>query len=109
MEEELSNIIQTTLHSFDFTFCAIVNIATYLFIKSINDFYPNKCMNVWHKRIAFIIIALILGFIYIKLDSDVKIILNSIIIAPVSWSWIFKPICVKLNIDYSKNCNIKEN
>ena len=35
--EILSNTIQTTLESFDFAFCIIVNVLTYLIIRLIND------------------------------------------------------------------------
>lgn len=105
MEKVIFEIIDTTIHSFDFTFCAIVNIATYVFIKNWDSTYPKHCMSTWHKRVAFLVISILIGWFYVLYDSDIKVILNSIIVAPVSWSWIFKPICNKLNIDYDKNCN----
>ena len=42
---------------------------------------------------------------YYITGTDTKLIINSAILAPVSWSWIFKPICKYLNIDY-KDFNI---
>lgn len=97
MNEIISNIINTTINSFDFTFCIIVNITTYLIIK----WFINKELSTWNKRKIFIIASIILGIIYYFTGSDIKILINSIILAPVSWSWIFKPICSKFNIDYS--------
>ena len=42
------------------------------------------------------------GDVYYNMDSP-AIIFNSCIIAPVSWSWIAKPILNKLGIDYKKD------
>ena len=50
-------------------------------------------------------VSIITAIIYYITNSDIKIIFNSFILAPVSWSWIFKPICKKFNIDY-KDINI---
>lgn len=105
IEEITTNIVTTTINSFDFPFCAIVNLATYLAIKGISDIkIKNKRkhkLTTWNKRIILIIISIIAGIIYYINGSDIKTIFNSIILAPVSWSWIFKPICDRLNIGYS--------
>ena len=105
MEELILTIINNTISSFDFTFCIIANIATYLTIKSIIDYKKNCNFSTWNKRITFIIVSIIIAIIYYITGSDVKTIFNSFILAPVSWSWIFKPICKKFNIDYSNNYN----
>ena len=34
--------------------------------------------------------------------SDIKLILNSAILAPVFWSWVMKPICKHFKIDYKQ-------
>lgn len=99
MEELISETINTTIHSFDFVFCIVVNVFTYVIIKGM---YPIK-FTTWSKRLVLVMTSIILGILYWMLGSDVKVIINSIIIAPVSWSWIFKPICKKLNIDYKKD------
>lgn len=104
MEEAISTIINSVISSFDFTFCIIVNIATYLIIKAIiatDKFFTPT----WFKRIVFLIVCTIIALVYYVTGSDLKVILNSFILAPVSWSWIFKPICDKLNIGYK----IKDN
>lgn len=109
MDEIISNLITTTINSFDFTFCIIVNILTYLFIKVINDIKLNFKSSTWIKRIIFIIVSIIVAIVYYLIGSDSKVLFNSIILAPVSWSWIFKPICAKLNIDYKKDNKVISN
>lgn len=99
--EYLSQLIDLTLQSFDFGFCIVVNIFTYLIIKII-DSKKNKPLTKWQKRLVLLSAILILSIIYYFIDSDLKLIINSSILAPVFWSWIAKPICDKLGIDYRK-------
>lgn len=44
-----------------------------------------------------------LGVAYYFIGLDLKLIVNSAILAPVAWSWIFRPICEKFNLVYIKN------
>lgn len=99
IEDAISNIVNTTIASFDFPYCVIVNILTYIIIKFINARNP-RLLGTWSKRLVFFIVSILVAIIYCSNGSDYKIIFNSIILAPVSWSWIFKPICDKLNIGY---------
>ena len=99
IEEAISN----TLASFDFSFCIIVNIATYLAIKLLEEF--NVFATKWWKRLILIISTILIGLIYYLLNVDTKLLFNSAILAPVFWSWVFKPICKYYNIDYE--CNSK--
>lgn len=99
--EYLSQLIDLTLQSFDFGFCIVVNILTYLIIKII-DSKKNKPLTKWQKRLVLLSAILILSVAYYFIGSDLKLIVNSSILAPVFWSWIAKPICDKLGIDYRK-------
>ena len=99
IEEVISNIVNTTIASFDFPYCVIVNLLTYLTIKCISIRKP-KWFGTWSKRLVFFIVSILVAIVYYSSGSDYKIIFNSIILAPVSWSWIFKPICNKLKIGY---------
>ena len=101
MEEVISTMITNTLSSFDFSFCIIVNIATYLVIKSIIDYKKKGRITTWNKRLIFLAVSIILAIIYCLTGSEPKTVLNSFILAPVSWSWIFKPIFDKFNIGYN--------
>jgi energy-converting hydrogenase Eha subunit F len=98
--EILNDIIQTTLSSFDFSFAIVVNIVTYSLIKLIDEFNGSKRVNTWTKRLVLLITTILVGILYYIIGIDTKVLLNSAIIAPVSWSWIFKPLCKKFNIDY---------
>ena len=105
--EILSNTIQTTLESFDFAFCIIVNVLTYLIIRLINDRNGHKNLTTWGKRAVLLLIISSMGVLYYLLGNDTKTILNSAILAPVFWSWILKPICKKFKVDY-KNIDLFE-
>ena len=95
----ISQIIETTIQSFDFTFCILVNILTYVVITLSND-TKFKITSTWSKRLVLFTSILVIGVIYYQTNSDIKLIINSSILAPVSWSWVFKPICKKFKMDY---------
>ena len=105
--EILYNTIQTTLNSFDFAYCIIVNVLTYLIINIINNRNGNIDITKWNKRIILVVCIIAVGIIYYFIGSDIKLILNSAIIAPVFWSWIIKPICSHFGLDY-KQLNLFE-
>lgn len=105
--ELINNIIQTTLESFDFAYCIVVNILTYFIISIINNKRGHKDISTWMKRLVLIITILSTGVVYYLIGSDTRVLLNSAILAPVFWSWILKPICKKFKVDY-KNINLFE-
>lgn len=100
--EIISNTIQTTLDSFDFAFCIIVNVLTYLIVRVANDLKRPKVLTTWNKRLVLLVVILFTGVIYYFTKADIRTIINSAILAPVFWSWILKPICKKFHIDYKK-------
>lgn len=97
--EFITSAIDTTINSFDFSFCITVNILTYIIVTSINS-YKHTNINIWYKRIILCFSILIVGSVYYISNTDVKLILNSAILSPVFWSWIMKPICKKFKVDY---------
>lgn len=103
--EYIKEIIDITIESFDFSFCIIVNILTYIIIKLIDDINGINKVSTWTKRIVMLCSVIIVSIIYYIVEIDLKLIINSAILAPVFWSWIGKPICNKLNIDYRKDDN----
>ena len=107
MEEIISNVINNLICSFDIAFCFIINIATYLVITTIKNIKKHTKLTTWNKRCIFLVVSIIISTVYYIIGSDFKIIFNSLILAPVSWSWIFKPICVKFKIDYNNKSNAK--
>lgn len=104
--EELTQIVQTTLNSFDFTYCLLVNVLTYIIIKTIDEFNKDKEVKTWCKRIILLSCILFTGVVYWLLGKDLELLINSAILAPVAWSWIFKPAFKKIGIDYKRVDNI---
>ena len=98
MIEQISDNILT---GFDFSYCLAVNILTYIVVRFI-DSIRSKHLTKWQKRIVLLIAIAILGTAYYLIGTDLRVLVNSSILAPVSWSWVFKPIVKKLNLDYRK-------
>ena len=97
----INEIIQSLLNSFDFAFCLIVNLATYFVIQGLTACKLN--LGTWAKRGILIAIILLTGVLYkVTNADDIRVLINSAILAPVSWSWVFKPIFKYLHIDYKK-------
>lgn len=99
----LSEILRTTATSFDFAFVICVNVLAYLVIKLVDKLNGNKVVSTWNKRVITLVCAVLMGIIYFSLKlGDVKVVLNSIILSFVFWSWIMKPILGFFKIDYKK-------
>ena len=63
----------------------------------------NKIVPIWQKRLLLIISIIIVACIYTFVGYDNKIILvNSSIVAPIAWSWILRPIFIKLGAGYKQ-------
>ena len=101
--EYISQIINTTIESFDFGFCVAVNILTYLIIKLIDELNGSRKVATWTKRSVMLITVVVISIAYYVTGNNPKLIINSAILAPVFWSWIGKPICDKFNIGYRKD------
>ena len=103
--EYISQIINTSIESFDFGFCIAVNILTYLIIKLIDEINGSRKVATWTKRSIMLISVIAISIAYYVTGNDPKLIINSAILAPVFWSWIGKPVCDKFNIGYRKDDN----
>ena len=97
----INNIINALISQFDFTYCVIVNIMTYLIINFMIKVAGGNII-VSIKRIVLLFSIIVIAAIYYFLGTDIKVLVNSAILAPVSWSWIFKPIANKLGWDYKQ-------
>ena len=97
----INNIINALISQFDFTYCVIVNIMTYLIINFMIKLAGGNVV-VPIKRIVLLYSIIVIAVIYYFLGTDIKVLVNSAILAPVSWSWIFKPIANKLGWDYKQ-------
>ena len=97
----INNIIHALISQFDFTYCVIVNVMTYLIINFMIKLAGGNIV-VPIKRIVLLFSIIVIAAIYYFLGTDIKVLVNSAILAPVSWSWIFKPIANKLGWDYKQ-------
>lgn len=97
----MEQIISQLINNFDFALILVINVVTYIAIKLLDEINNEKIVTTWQKRIIFVCVSILIGCIYYFL-SDVKfiIIIDSIIISPVVWSWLAKPIAGRLGIDY---------
>uniref|UniRef100_A0AAU8MKD1 Uncharacterized protein n=1 Tax=Geladintestivirus 3 TaxID=3233135 RepID=A0AAU8MKD1_9CAUD len=88
------------INGFDITYCLTVNILTYILVIVINNVARRNISRVT-KRVILLVSIIVVTFAYVQLHAiDAKVLINSAILAPVSWSWIFKPIIKKLGYDY---------
>ena len=97
--EILIQIVKTTLNSFDFTFCLLVNVLTYTVITFITA-AKHKEIKTWVKKLILFASILLTGILYWALCKNLELVINSAILAPVTWSFIFKPVFKKFGIDY---------
>jgi hypothetical protein len=95
----INDIIHNLATSFDFSYCVVVNVLTYILITGLIN-VSGKNVSRAIKRFLLIISMLLVGIVYCAVEADVRIVVNSAIITPVSWSWIFKPILTKFGYDY---------
>ncbi len=101
--EYISQIINQIINNFDFSYMFIVNVLTYIIIKIIDYLNGDTKVHKLVKRICLLISIIFVAIIYKLINYNSNIVLiNSAILAPVFWSWILKPICIKFGIDYKK-------
>lgn len=101
--EIITNILNTIISNFDFTYMFMINFVTYNIIKIIDEFNGNKKVKTWIKRLVLVISIIVVTIIYKLTGYDNNLILiNSAILSPVFYSWILKPILIKFNIGYKQ-------
>ena len=97
MEQLLSQLIS----NYNFNFVLSVNIISYLIISLL---YKTHFTQKGFKILITIVVSVVLGVIYhFVTDINTEVLINSAILAPLAWDWIFKPICNKIGIDYKKD------
>lgn len=101
MDKFIDVIVDGILSNFDFGFMFIVNVLTYIIIKTIDYFNGDNKVPTWQKRCVLVISIFIMAMIYIASGYDNTIMLvNSAVLAPVFWSWVVSPILKKLGVGY---------
>lgn len=99
----MDNIIEQLINNFDFTYMLVVNVLTYILIKILDYANGYKRVKVYQKRILLVIsIVIVTGVYKMNYYENNIVLVNSSIMAPVAWSWIFRPICNKIGIGYKQ-------
>lgn len=105
--ELINQILQTIINSFDVAYCLVVNVLTYVLVTVLIYLcHGNVTRTI--KKLTLLFSIVIVSVIYYAVGVDVKLIVNSSILAPVSWTWIIKPILSRFGYDY-KNIDNKIN
>lgn len=101
MDKFIDVIVDGILSNFDFGFMFIVNVLTYIIIKTIDYFNGDNKVPTWQKRCVLVISIATMTGIYIAAGYDNAImIVNSAVLAPVFWSLVVSPILKKFGIGY---------
>lgn len=105
----MDEIINKILNEINILYVLVVITLTYGINKVLPMIIKNKDTSKWIKRFTLVIICIIIGSIYIFVAKEnIMVVFNSSILAPVIWSWIFKPIFNKIGIDYKHKTNQNE-
>lgn len=100
----MESIFSQIINHFDFAYMLIINLVTYFIIKCIDYFNGPIAVPTIGKRILLIASIIIVTCVYISIGYDNKIILfNSAIASPIAWSWILRPIFIKMGFGYKQN------
>lgn len=103
MEQLVEHFVELFSTHFDLSFMLCVNVLTYILIKVIDDINGDKSIGTWTKRLVMLISCFAIAAGYIAGGyENTTILINSAILAPVAWSWIFKPILKNIGVDYKK-------
>ena len=102
--EQINNILEQVISNFDFAYMISINTLTYIIIKFIDFVNGERPVKRWAKKLVLVLSTIFCCIIY-KYFTDItnSVLINSTILAPVAYSWIFKPILKKLNINYRVN------
>lgn len=101
MDKVINLIIDNIINNFDFGFMFVVNVATYIMIKIVDHFNGDAKVPTYQKRLLLVIAISFISDIYFIFDyTNVIVLINSAILAPVFWSWVASPILKRLGIGY---------
>ena len=94
-------IIRQIIANFDFAFMFIINVLVYLVIKLVSAIAKTKPVTKKQKRFILVVCTVLIAIVYkwSGYDSNISLI-NSAILAPVFYSWVLRPLLIKLRIEH---------
>ena len=86
--------------SFNFAYVISINVVVYILIMIFENLFKLKIKK-GYKILTTILITIAFGILYhFTTEISNEQLINSSILAPVSWDWIIKPLLTKFKIDY---------
>lgn len=94
----MESILSQLIENYNFTYMLSINIVSYLIIFLLGKTIKLKK---YIKILITILVTVLMAILYHFItDISTDVLINSSILAPLAWDWIFKPIFNKLKIDY---------
>lgn len=97
----MDTLLEQLISNYNFNFILSINIISYLIIQLLNI---KLIITRWVKILITILVSIAMSILfYFISDTSTEVLVNSAILAPLAWDWIFKPILNKIGIDYKKD------
>ncbi len=93
-------LLEQLISNYNFNLILSINIISYLIIQLLHKimFTPKGI-----KILITILVSIAAGILYHFIsDISTEVLINSVILAPLAWDWVFKPILNKIGIDYKE-------
>lgn len=101
--ELIEKFIDLIVSNFDFSYMITINVLTYIVIKLIDWLNKQKKVKTIIKRLVLVGSILIVAASYlISGYENYTVLINSSICCPVFYSWVLRPILIKLGIGYKQ-------
>lgn len=97
----MDELISQVISNYNFNLILSINIISYLIIQLLHKimFTPKGI-----KILITIVVSIAAGILYHFIsDTSTEVLVNSVILAPLAWDWVFKPILNKIGIDYKED------
>lgn len=96
----MDTLLSQLISNYNFNLILSINIISYLIIQLLHKimFTPKSI-----KILITILVSIAAGILYHFIsDISTEVLVNSVILAPLAWDWVFKPILNKIGIDYKE-------
>mgnify|MGYP003315978429 CR=1 FL=1 len=97
----MNGIINSIIGNFDWAYMLSVNVLTYIITKLIDTSVKFKTPS-WLKKLVSLFSVISVAGCYYLIDKtlSLRILLNSAILAPVAWDFVFKPLLDRIGLNY---------
>lgn len=100
--DDMEQLLSQLISNYNFNLILSINIISYLIIQLLHKImFTPKGIKILITIIVSIAMAILYHFIS---DISTEVLINSAILAPLAWDWVFKPVLNKIGIDYKEDC-----